>query len=280
MKKYTIEDFINKDLIFVGNYIQSKHIAKMLNVRGINTRALDSIVRVEGCVRFSLYVNIDELILSFVDDIQASIIGNHEYEIIHYEDIVIQDNTFKNEIHVSEFVKGNVAIKYNNENAIETLETLFKNGFHFYSTSDNEAIENMKNHIEYVEDEDKACPMDVFFLPVAKNIVENSCIVYDLYSKSLKYSLQKDMLDKEKTLCKISVIDFGLYQNDKPKFCIYEAVHINDEVRSYTGLIVNIDDINNEYEIAYSIEGKHRTRWVQEKYIFKVNDHCRGCKND
>lgn len=241
----------------------------------------DRIVRADN-TKFVLFVRKNILVLAFdANFINITECDSHG-EIVHYDGLAVQDNDFKNEIHVSEFIKGNVAIKFNSENAIETLKKLFDNGFHFYSTTDHEAIENMKSHIEYVADEDKACPMDVFFLPMAINVIENSCIVYDLHSKSLKYSLQKDILNKDKTLCKINVINFGGYHEFEPKFKIYEIVHVKDEVRSYTGLITNYDDINNEYEIAYSVGGKHVTHWVPERYIFKVSDkHCEEVhKND
>ncbi|WP_050638450.1 hypothetical protein [Candidatus Stoquefichus sp. SB1] len=271
MKKYTIKDFINKDLVFVGNYIEAKNMAKALKEEGIDTTVIDRIVRAND-TKFVLFVRKNILVLAF--DINLIIITecDSNAEVIHYDDLVVQDHVSKNEIHVSEFVKGNVAIKFNRDNAIKTLKTLFANGFHFYSTADNEILEDMASHIDYVTNEERTCIMDVFFLPVAKNIIDNSCVVYDKYSKSLKYDLDKEVESKGQELINIDSIDFGPYL-PKQKFNIKETVYVKDDRCSYIGLIVSIDDINNEYEVAYYINGHHETSWVEEKYIFKIDGH-------
>lgn len=273
--KYTIKDFINKDLIFVGNYIEAKNVAKALKEEGIDTMVIDRIVRAND-TKFVLFVRKNILVLAF--DINLIIITecDSNAEVIHYDDLVVQDDVSKNEIHISEFVKGNVAIKFNRENAIETLETLFKNGFHFYSTSDNEAIENMKDHIKYVCNEDKACPMDVFFLPMAINIIDNSCVVYDKHSKSLKYNLDKEVKKEGKCFVDINSVNFNMRTHD-PKFAIDEIVNVEDENGLHICKIVNYDDINNEYEVYYLDYGYHASGWFKEKYVHKIYN-CRDCK--
>lgn len=269
--KYTIKDFINKDLVFVGNYIQSRDVIKMLKTKGINTHVFDRIVRAND-TKFVLFVRKNILVLAF--DINLIIITecDSNAEVIHYDDLVVQDDVSKNEIHVSEFVKGNVAIKFNRDNAIKTLKTLFANGFRFYSTTDDEILEDMSSHIDYVTNEERTCIMDVFFLPVAKNIIDNSCVIYDKHSKSLKYDLDKEVESKGQELINIDSIDFGPYL-PKQKFNIKETVYVKDDRCSYIGLIVSIDDMNNEYEVAYYINGHHETSWVEEKYIFKIDGH-------
>lgn len=270
--KYTIKDFINKDLVFVGNYIEAKNIARALKEDGIDTTVIDRIVRADS-TEFILFSRANSLVMSFDANLIMMTECDSNAEVIHYHDLEL-NIAMSDNVHVSEFVKGNVAIKFNRENAIETLETLFKNGFHFYSTTDDEILEDMANHIDYVTDEERTCIMDVFFLPVAKNIIDNSCIVYDKHSKSLKYNLDKEVKKEGKCLVDINSVNFNMCN---PKFAIDEVVNVEDENGLHTGIIVNYDDINNEYEVYCFDYDYHASGWVKEKYVHKIYNCC-DCK--
>lgn len=276
MKKYTIKDFINKDLVFVGNYIEAKNIAKALKEEGIDTRVIDRIVCANS-TEFILFSRANSLVMSFDANLIMMTECDSNAEVIHYHDLEL-NIAMSDNVHVSEFVKGNVAIKFNRDNAIETLETLFKNGFHFYSTTDDEILEDMANHIDYVTDEEKTCIMDVFFLPVAKNIINNSCIVYDKHSKSLKYNLDKEVKKEGKCLVDINSVNFNMCN---PKFAIDEVVNVEDENGLHTGIIVNYDDINNEYEVSCLTVTGHVLLRIKEEYIHKIRYcwDCKGCRH-
>lgn len=88
MSKYTIDDLIVKKIIFVGNYIQAKAIAKVLkNEHGINTKVIDEFFCVRG-VKFRMSVEQGDLFI-FNDDISVEILKN-TYTVINCDDIDIE----------------------------------------------------------------------------------------------------------------------------------------------------------------------------------------------
>lgn len=88
MSKYTIEELIAKKIIFVGNFMQAKSIAKVLKeVYGINTEVIDEMF----CIRdpkFRMSIDHNDLVL-FYDDNAVEILKK-TYLIISCDEIDIE----------------------------------------------------------------------------------------------------------------------------------------------------------------------------------------------
>lgn len=66
-------------------------------------------------------------------------------------------------------------------------------------------------------------------------------------------------------------------RNKERTFEIFETVHVKRNNESYTGYIINYDDINNEYEVA-RLKIKAESVWVPADCIFKVSEsYDEGC---
>lgn len=109
MKKYTIDDLIVQDIIFIGNYTQAKDIAKELKKRNINVDILDEMVCIFDPV-FRMSVEDCGLTL-YLNDIDVEM-SKDKYLVIKCDDIDIEyqesDNDKQKEKQHKEFILNEV----------------------------------------------------------------------------------------------------------------------------------------------------------------------------
>lgn len=87
MKKYTIDDLIVQDIIFIGNYTQAKDIAKELKKRNINTAVIDECKCVYDS-EFMMSIENSDLTLIFSnEDLEAL---KEDYLVIRCDEIDIE----------------------------------------------------------------------------------------------------------------------------------------------------------------------------------------------
>lgn len=109
MKKYTIDDLIVQDIIFIGNYAQAEAIVQELKKRNINTTVFDEMISIVD-PKFRMAIENCGLVLYLNDnDVEMS---KDKYLVIKCDDIDIEyqesDNDKQKEKQHKEFILNEV----------------------------------------------------------------------------------------------------------------------------------------------------------------------------